>query len=255
VEIGCCAGIDRAREVYEAGFDYLECTVVSLQPETDEASFEAMYQRQFAASPLPIKACNVFLPGDMPVVGEDVNWERVDRYLETAFARIKRIGADTVVFGSGRSRRIPEDFSREKAEQQIVEFLQTAAEKADPWGITIAIEPLNTKECNILNTVAEAAAMAEQVNRAPVQVLADLYHMQMDDEPLENVLAAGPRLQHIHVADRGRRAPGTGSYPYGKFADLVRKAGYDRRVSVECRWNDFAAEADKAVQFLRRHFG
>ncbi|MCB0063841.1 MAG: sugar phosphate isomerase/epimerase, partial [Caldilineaceae bacterium] len=83
----------------------------------------------------------------------------------------------------------------------------------------------------------------------------DFYHMDEEHEPLSNLVTCKERLAHVHVADTGRRAPGTGSYPYGEFVEQLRLANYDGMVSIECRWEDFAAETGPACAYLHQVFG
>ena len=254
IRLGCCCGIEQAAEAHAAGFDYLECTVVSLQPEADDDAF-APILAAYRAAPLPVDAFNVFLPRDLKVVGPEVDWGRVERYVASALARVQAVGARRVVFGSGGARQVPDGFSRAEAEDQLVRFLQIVADQAEPRGITVVIEPLNRKESNILNDVPESVRLARRVDRPAIRVLADLYHMQEEAEPLANISANGPWLEHMHVADSERLAPGTGSYPYPAFAQELAAIGYAAGdwggISVECRWQDFGREAADAVRFLR----
>jgi sugar phosphate isomerase/epimerase len=253
MQIGCCCSLDQAEVAHAAGFDYLECTLTSLLPEADEAIF-APIRARYQAAPLPVRTCNVFLPSDLKVVGTQVDEARLRRYVETALARAQQVGIRLAVFGSGTARMVPDGFGRDAAQAQLVRFLQGVAEVAAETGITIAIEPLNRKESNILNSVGEAVALAQQVDRPSIRVLADFYHMDEEGEPLSEISRYGGWLAHIHVADSGRLAPGTGTYPYERFVAELRAAGYAGDVSVECRWRNFAAEAGPAVQFLRRVF-
>lgn len=253
MQIGCCCSLDQAEAAHAAGFDYLECTLVSLLPEADEATFASIFAR-YQAAPLPVRACNVFLPGELKVVGPQVDGQRLRRYVETALARAQQIGIRLAVFGSGTARMVPDGFAREQAQAQLVDFLQGVAEVAAATNITIAIEPLNRKESNLLNSVGEAVALAQRVDRPSIRVLADFYHMDEEGEPLSEISRYGAWLAHIHVADSGRLAPGTGTYAYKQFVAELHAAGYDGDVSVECRWGDFVTEAGAAVQFLRRVF-
>ncbi|WHY71865.1 sugar phosphate isomerase/epimerase family protein [Fictibacillus enclensis] len=248
MKLGCCTTIENAAIAKEAGFDFLECTVVSLVPENDD-DFPAILER-YQDSGLRVEACNIFLPGSLKITGEHVNISAVERYVEKALLRVKQIGADTVVFGSGGARSLPDGFSREKGEEQIVQFLERVANYSDALGITIVIEPLNQKESNIINSVPEAVRIAKKVNRPSIQVLADFYHMDEENEPLEHLASEKDYIRHIHVADTGRRAPGTGTYPYGRFVSCLSEAGYNGRISIECQWQDFEAEAGAARQFL-----
>jgi sugar phosphate isomerase/epimerase len=251
MQIGCCCSLEQGPAAQAAGFDYLECPLVSLLADEDEAAFAPVLAAH-RASPLPVRAFNIFLPRDLKVVGPEIDRERVQRYVRVALTRAQRVGARLIVFGSGAARQVPEQFPRNEATVQLVQFLDSAAGVAAETGLTIAIEPLNRKESNIINSVAEAVELARQVNRPEIRVLADFYHMAEEEEPLEHLVKYKDWLAHVHVADTGRLAPGTGQYPYERFASQLAQAGYEGRVSIECRWNDFAAEAGPAVQFLRR---
>jgi sugar phosphate isomerase/epimerase len=236
-----------------AGFDFIECTVLSLEPEADERRFAEIMAR-YRQSALPVKAFNVFLPRDLKIVGPEVNAARVERYVQTALRRVDAVGARTVVFGSGGARHIDEGFDRALAEAQIADFLRLVGDVAAPYRIVVCIEPLNRRESNVINSVAEGAAMAQRVNHPAIRLLADFYHMEEEQENLADVQRYGAWLAHVHVVDTGRLPPGSGHYPYAEFRSYLEQGGYgsspDQRVSVECRWQDFEAEAPAAVQFL-----
>ena len=141
-----------------------------------------------------------------------------------------------------------------------------ALEEANRAGITLALEHLNRKETNTFNSVAESQQFIEET-RLPgsetgselrvlahhgMRLLVDLHHIEMEQEPLEHVIDAAPLIAHVHVADGGRRAPGVGSYDYAGFMAVLRKVGYDRRISAECAWEDLSAQAAGALDFMRR---
>ncbi|WEG13799.1 sugar phosphate isomerase/epimerase [Pullulanibacillus sp. KACC 23026] len=254
MRLGCCASIEKAEVVKQAGFDFIECTVTSLIPNEDHSIFEQTILKRFQESPLPVEAFNVFIPGQMALVGDQVHWEALQHYLDRAFERMNLVGGKVVVFGSGGARNIPAGFDRQQAEKQIVEFLNAAADKADAAGMTVVIEPLNKKECNVINTVEEGVELVKKINRSSIQMLADFYHMDEEEESLSHLVAASPYLKHVHVADTGRLAPGTGQYPYHEFVARLREANYQGRVSIECNWNDFDNEAARARQFLHQIF-
>jgi sugar phosphate isomerase/epimerase len=65
------------------------------------------------------------------------------------------------------------------------------------------------------------------------------------------VIDAGSDLVHTHTADTGRLYPGSGSYPHREFFEALRTIGYNDRMSVECKLNDFDTEIRKALEFLR----
>jgi sugar phosphate isomerase/epimerase len=251
MQIGYCGLIEESWKAKEAGFDFMECPLTSLRGDDDEEAFAPILE-VYKTAALPVKAFNIFLPSDLRVVGPEVDEKRLERYTKRALERAKAVGAEIVVFGSGKSRTIPESFPREEAEEQLVHFLDMVADVAEHHGIVVVIEPLRKEESNIINTVAQGVALAKRVDHPSVKVLADFYHMDEVGEPLAHLGDYGSWLMHIHVADTGRGAPGTGDYPYEVFEEELRKAKYDRLISVECRWRDFQEEAAPAVAFLRR---
>ncbi|MDH7601473.1 MAG: sugar phosphate isomerase/epimerase family protein, partial [Armatimonadota bacterium] len=195
MRFGCCVGLDKAQIVQEAGYDYIELPVSVVKAESPDSEFEPILEQVRSLEIVP-EAWNCLLPGDMKVTGPEVDKYRVERYLRTAFERIEELGGEIVVFGSGGARTVPDGFPREEARQQLIEFVSLAGQIAGTHGITIAIEPLNSKESNIINSVAEAVELAKAADHPFVRVLADLYHIDEEKEPLEHILEAGEYIVH-----------------------------------------------------------
>lgn len=252
IEFGICNPISSHAIAAAGGCDYLECGVANLLPLLpDDAPEVQARMQEFEDASLPIKAFSGFIPPEIRVTGPEVDWKQVSDYLDTALSRAAVVGAEVVVWGSAGSRNVPEDFDRSMAEEQVVRFLHLAGHWAAQHNITIAIEPLNLKESNIINSVEEGVRFAERVAHPHIRVLADFYHMDEDQEPLSHISEFGPWLSHIHVADTGRLYPGSGQYPYATFVEEVNRAGYDGLISVECRWQNLAEEVAASIAFLR----
>ncbi len=245
---------DALRVVEDAGCDFVEFGVGLVTPEQPEAVFER-FQATLERSCLVPECFSSYVPSDISLIGDKRDRKRIENYVAVSARRVAALGGEIIVFGSGKARSIPEGVSRETADNHLLEFLHLAADHARENGIRIGIEPLNRSESNILTSVAEAVALAERVNRPEIGVVADFYHLQVEEEPFEHISQAGKRLIHVHVADTGRLYPGSGSYDYPGFWRAVRGAGYDDRVTIECNWRDFPAEAGPAMQFLRRSSG
>ncbi|SEM52484.1 sugar phosphate isomerase/epimerase [Paenibacillus sp. OV219] len=252
VAFGWCKGIEDAKLLGEYGFDYIECGLQQLQLEN-----EALFRETLPAylnSPLPVRTFNLFFPGDMRIVGAELDPDRVRRYIHRGAEAMNRIGASIAVLGSGRSRHIPEGYERARAEDQMLNVLSWIAEEFAGTGVTLAIEPLNKKETNLMNSVAEAVSFAKQINHPSVQVLADFYHMDEENEPLETITLHKDWLAHIHIADTGRLSPGTGQYPYAAFAQQLKDAGYSGMISAECTVHKPEDELPASLAFMKQMF-
>ena len=174
MKYGWCAPLKDADLIKQAGFDYIEYPLAA-QGLEDRDTFAAS-KKAIAALPLPAAACNYFMPQDMRVVGPDIDTGRVKNYLARASELMNSAGTQSCVFGSGWSRNIHEGWARDRAEAQFLETLDWCADALRGTSVTLVIEPLNRKESNLINSVAEGARFARLVNRPEIRVLADFFH-------------------------------------------------------------------------------
>ncbi|MEL7586107.1 MAG: sugar phosphate isomerase/epimerase family protein [Prolixibacteraceae bacterium] len=250
-EIGICTGIDHYALAQKAGYAFLEEGVRGfLVPSEPESVFLPILEKA-KKSPVPVIACNSFLPGSMKSVGPDPANDEILRFAETAFKRAKLAGVKIIVFGSGGSRSIPEGFSKDEAAGQFVELCKQLAPLAAKQNVIVVIEPLNKKECNFINSVAEGGEIVKAVNHRNIRLLADLYHMKMDDEGPENIIQYGNLLHHVHIAEKeGRSAPGTHGEDFTPYFDALKQVRYKGAVSIECKWEDMEKQAPVALRTI-----
>jgi sugar phosphate isomerase/epimerase len=238
--------------VKRAGYDYGELRLSSITQLSDEDFNDV--RETVEKAPIEVLSFNIFLPSSVPVTGPDVVIEDIDAYLRKSLTRARELGGSCVVFGSSRSRNVPQGYDRRKAEKQIDDFLKRCEEYAAPLGVTIAIEPLNRKESNIINSVAEGLKIAERLDLSHIAVLADCYHMFQEGESLDILQKAKDRLAHVHIADGDRYFPGhspSGGMDFGAFFDALKKCGYEGLVSTEARFDDFDNEGPLSNAFVR----
>ena len=251
---GVCAPLEALEIVTAAGYDYIEPPVTGiLQPERPDAEIMPPLLEKFAASRLKPETYNLLLPGDLRVVGPETDASRQERYLGTAFGRAASLGGKIAVFGSGGARRVPDGWPRDDAYAQIASFLTLCGDASERHGMTVEIEPLNSSECNILNSVAEALEFVVELGHPAVGVLSDLYHVTYDRQSYQETRDAGAFLRHVHVAGAGRRAPAATDHNYlREYFTVLKDTGYSGRISIECGWDNRDTQAAEALQTLRR---
>lgn len=68
-----------------------------------------------------------------------------------------------------------------------------------------------------------------------MKLLADLYHLAVNGDDLEAVIAAdADRIGHVQIADvPGRGEPGTCSLDLARYLSVLRHRGYDGWISLE----------------------
>jgi len=252
MQLGICAGPEAGPLALAAGYDYLELNVQThLKPEADEADFRPGLEAARACG-LPCLAANVFVPGHLKLTGPEVDFERLRSYVATVCRRAELVGLRVIVFGSGGARRIPKGFDRARAYAQLVDFGRMAGDSAQAHGVTLAVEPLNRGETNVLNSVAEGLRYVRDVDHPGIRLLVDAYHWAKESEPPADIVAAGPWLVHAHIATYAhRQPPAAEACDFAPFMAALKQAGYDSRLSVEAGWQDMAAQAAPALQSLR----
>jgi sugar phosphate isomerase/epimerase/lysophospholipase L1-like esterase len=239
IHFGVCTAPANGQVLRDAGFNYVEGGVSrDLMPGKPDDEF-ALRMKELKTCPLPVIACNGFLPGTLRVTGPDAAPDTVLRYAGVAFRRAEAVGIRTIVFGSSGSRNIPEGFDRVKARQQFVSLLKIMGPEARKYGVTIAIENLQKSESNFVNTVGEALSIVREVNDPNILLLADIFHMMRENEGPEILVDAGSYLVHCHIAElKDRTAPGMAGDDFRPYFSALKKIGYRGGISIEGSWKN-----------------
>ena len=256
MKVGICTPVENAASARAAGFEYVEDSVQGLlQGLTPDAEWSGA--KRVASADLPVPACNMLVPGSLKITGPQADPDALRPYMRTVLRRAGDLGVRTLVFGSGGARNVPDGFDRGQAKRQIVAFLRDAAADARAAGVTVVVEPLNRKECNVINSVAEAMEYVAAVDHPNVRCLLDTYHFWLEAEPLDNLKAHVRSISHVHLADAaGRVAPGlSGTADYKPVFRILKDAGYDGLVSFEgSPIPEFAKTAPTVVEYVKRQW-
>lgn len=255
MRFGICTDLRNAPVMQIGGWDFIEENVQArLQGTLDNAQWTG--REEIAQSPLPVLAANCLLPGSMKITGPEVDQDALLRYVMNVTRRAGMAGIPRLVFGSGAARAVPAGFDPSAAREQILDFLRMFAPLAERAGVTLVIEPLNRRECNIINSVAEAMRYVLAIDHPSVACLVDTYHLWLEDEPVEHIRQAAKAIRHVHVADKeGRVPPGdSGQSDYGPVFRALKEIGYDGVISVEASFPDIAGHGKDVLAFLRQEW-
>ncbi len=164
------------------------------------------------------------------------------------------VGAPVIV-GSMQGR-IADPTERAQALDWLADELRELSTRAASHGQVLLYEPLNRYETNLFNRLADAAAFLEQRDLPSVKILADLFHMNLEEQDLPAALRhLGPRLGHVHFADSNRRAIGFGHTPVGPIAAALHDVQYQGFLSAEILpWPDSEGAARQTIESFRHWF-
>ena len=251
IRFGVCATFDKLNDIMDAGFDYIEPKLSYVAAMSDDEFEEA--EKRIAASPLQAEAFNGFLPSALKIVGEHVDMDAIAAYADKALGRAARLGGKVAALGSGKSRCIPNGFPRDTAIRQLREVFCLCAAIGDKYGIAVALEPLNHRETNLINTVAEALEICRLADHPNGKCLADFFHVSQSGESLNAIRNSGNRIIHIHLANPNRDMPvsETDINLCHQWAQALKDCGYEGRLSLEGHYApDYKADITRTRKIL-----
>ena len=116
----------------------------------------------------------------------------------------------------------------------VCEALQECSTAAKPFGVRLALEPINRYETTLVNSVAQGMALIDQVGADNFGLLLDTFHMNIEEpDILQSISTCGDRIFHFHVADSNRWYPGAGHLDFSGILSRLQSTGYDGFVSGE----------------------
>jgi len=249
---GICCGLENISKLEKYGYDYIEPMAVSIAAMDEKDYRKTLYNVN--NSSIKCEAFNVLFPGTAKIIGNDADHLGASEYIKALFPKLKALGGEIVVFGSGGVRRIPEDFNIEQAYTQLCEISLTLGEAAYNNGLTVVIEPLCKSETNLINTLSEGAAVVKDVNHPNFALLTDWYHNKAENETGADIKTFGKYLRHAHIAMPGERknpSENDGG-EYEDFFNALSDTGYDARLSCEGHnFEDFDSYARDMLEYLK----
>jgi sugar phosphate isomerase/epimerase len=100
--------------------------------------------------------------------------------------------------------------------------------------------------------VSEGGKIVEEVNHPNFRLLADFWHMMMENEGPESIEMYGHLIHHTHIAEKeGRTAPGTHGEDFTPYFQALKNVGYKGMISIESNWDDMDKRAGPAIKTIR----
>ena len=148
------------------------------------------------------------------------------------------------------------DIDRAAALELLAEALNELGPYAERFAIPLIYEPLNRYETNLIKTVADGVAYLQTLSTSNVKLLADLFHMNIEEADLPAAIRAGKGyIGHVHFVDSNRQATGLGHMDFGPIAEALIETGYEGYASAEAfPIPDSETAAAKTIEAFRRCF-
>jgi sugar phosphate isomerase/epimerase len=145
------------------------------------------------------------------------------------------------------------DIDRSTVTDYLRRALDTLAPLAARHGVPLIYEPLNRYETNLCNTLADGCRLLESLETDNVMLLADLFHMNIEEADLAEALQqCGEHVGHVHFADSNRQAIGCGHIQMEPVMAALRSLEYAGYLSAEILpLPDATTAAERTIRSFR----
>lgn len=154
--------------------------------------------------------------------------------LQEGIAACKKLDCKTMIAQTGA------DTGADRSEQRasLIQGLRCAAPILEKAGITLLVEPLNTKVDHIgyfTNSSDEVAKILREVDSPYIRMLFDIYHQQISEGDLmRHIKEHYDLIGHIHTAGSpGRNELYRSEINYPFICQQLTELGYDGYVGLE----------------------
>jgi hydroxypyruvate isomerase len=147
---------------------------------------------------------------------------------------------------------LPNEELRQKHHAVYLENLTFAAQEAAKAGITVLIEPINTRDMPgfFLNRQDQAQAVCKEVGANNLKVQFDLYHCQVvEGDVITKLRRDFAGIGHIQIAGvPDRHEPDMGELNYPNLFKIIDELGYTGWIGCEYRPK---GDTSEGLQWLR----
>lgn len=138
----------------------------------------------------------------------------------------------------------------------LLEALDELGAHAASYSVPVLYEALNRYETNLVTTQSAAAALLRELKCPAVKLLADLFHMNIEEVDIAAALRTNAtHLGHVHFVDSNRQPAGSGHIDYAPIAAALRNINYAGFLSAEAfPIPDSETAAKQTIATFRKHF-
>jgi D-psicose/D-tagatose/L-ribulose 3-epimerase len=247
--------------IRSAGYSGIEIAPFTLaeDPATVTAQQRAEYRRIMSGEGLTFVGLHWIMvsPKGLHVTAPDQalrdrSWQHIDNVIDLC----ADLGpAGILVFGSPMQRATTGGLTREEATRNFVDGLFRVAPHAEERGVAILVEALPSGQCDVVQSLQEAASIVEQIGSPAIRTMFDTHNAV---EEVENHAVLVDRyfdvIRHVHVNEMDGSHPGRGDYDFRPVLTILKQRGYQGWVSLEAF--DFSMPPEvmvtETIEYLRK---
>ena len=144
------------------------------------------------------------------------------------------VGAPTMIIAPNAVGRLAPLSRAEDERRWAVEGMRAGGEYAASLGVNLTLECWNRYETYWLNRLEQAVDLWNETGLTNGGVMGDTFHMNIEEDSIAAAIRrTGSLLNHIHLADSNRAAPGQGHTDFAEILEALRDIDYQGYVTFE----------------------
>jgi len=249
--------VEQCRSIKAAGWDGIEIAPFTLQ--TDATTLPAERRREvrdiIVSEGLEFVGLHWLTvgPSGLHVTTPDAemragSWDFVKRLGDLCADLRAADSGGVMVFGSPGQRKTTDGATREQATRNYIDGVASIAPHLESLGVTVLVEALPVEQCDVIQTLDEAAGIVDEIGSPAVQTMFDSHNAINEVEPHAVIVERHwSKIRHIHVneLDGSYPRPG-GGYDFKPVLQVAKDRKFPGWVSMEVF--DFTPGADRIVQ-------
>lgn len=174
-----------------------------------------------------------FCTGFISLVDETKREEYIE-FLKRTITAAKEVGCKMLISQTGAEM----ETSRDVQHASLVDGLKACIPYLEDAGITLVIEPLNTRVDHkgyYLSSSDEGVQIIKEVGSKNIKLLYDIYHQQITEGDLiRRIKEYAPFIGHFHAAGNpGRHELYNSEIDYCTIMEAIKETGYEGYVGLE----------------------
>ncbi len=147
------------------------------------------------------------------------------------------MGGKYLVHGSPKQRLIQNEQTHAEALALATKFFEKAANSAHEYGVTYCIEPLSADQTPLINTLAQAIAIVQEINHPALKTMLDTSSAGLAEtvpiaDLIDQFFTSG-HIAHVQLNDPNRRGPGQGDMQFGPILRALQRNNYQGAIAIE----------------------
>ena len=233
----------------------------------------AIVKEALAKNELDAIICGAFGPTRDLTSEDEATQQNCLQYIEACLDICVALGAKFLagpMYSAVGKARLVSPEQKQIEWNRAVNNLRKACQLASDRGLSLALEPLNRFESDLINTAEDVIKLVNDIDHPAAKIILDGFHMNIEEPDVEAAIkAAGKNLIHVQVSENYRGTPGTGQTRWDAYKRGLEAIGYTGTVSIEsftpqikelagavCIWKPLAESQDKfaseGLQFLKQ---